>query len=79
MNGDLTWQAQVYVPRQGIVHRPGQKTVTVCIRGPSRPSKEEAEKDTRKLEKAFKDGGAKEVRKLRSVLNNEAGRGGWGT
>jgi len=76
-NGDPTWQAQVYVPRSGIVHRPGQKPVTLCIRGPSRPAKEEAENDADKLLRAFKDGGTQEVRKVRSVLNNDAGRGGW--
>mmetsp|Transcript_45125 Transcript_45125/g.104335 ORF Transcript_45125/g.104335 Transcript_45125/m.104335 type:complete len:203 (+) Transcript_45125:40-648(+) len=78
VNGDLTWQAQIYVPRPGVVYRPGQKPVTLCIRGPSRPSKEDAQDDARKLEGAFKDGGIKEVRRLRSVLNNDAGRGGWG-
>jgi len=78
VNGDLTWQAQIYVPRPGVVHRPGQKPVTVCIRGPSRPSKKDAEDDAKRLENAYSDGGIKEVRKLRSHLNSDAGRGGWG-
>mmetsp|Transcript_80693 Transcript_80693/g.248869 ORF Transcript_80693/g.248869 Transcript_80693/m.248869 type:complete len:195 (+) Transcript_80693:102-686(+) len=78
VNGDLTWQAQIYVPRPGVVYRPGQKPVKLCIRGPSRPSKEDAQDDAKKLESAFKDGGIKEVRRLRSILNNDAGRGGWG-
>lgn len=81
VNGDLTWQAQIYVPRQGCVHtlNPGQKPPTVCIRGPSRPSRHEADEDARKLESAYKDGGVKEVRRTRSVLNNDAGRGAWGS
>lgn len=78
VNGDLTWQAQIYVPRGGLTHRPGQKPVTLCIRGPSRHDKGDAESDGDKLLQAYKEGGVKEVRKVRSVLNNEAGRGGWG-
>lgn len=77
-NGDLTWQAQIYVPRAGVAYRPGQKPIMLCVRGPSRPSKEDVEDDARKLEAAFKEGGISKVRKIRSVLNNEAGRGGWG-
>lgn len=80
VNGDLTYQAQIYVPRDRGVHvlGPGQKPPTVCIRGPSRVDRGDAEEDGEKLLKAFKKGGIGEVRKLRSVLNNEAGRGGWG-
>mmetsp|Transcript_73077 Transcript_73077/g.144916 ORF Transcript_73077/g.144916 Transcript_73077/m.144916 type:complete len:222 (+) Transcript_73077:58-723(+) len=78
VNGDPTWQAQIYVPRQGVSFRPSQKPVTLCIRGPSRPCKEDVEDDGRKLEAAFKEGGISRVRKVRSILNNDAGRGGWG-
>lgn len=78
VNGDVTWQAQIYVPRPGVAHRPGQKPVTLCIRGPSRPEKVDAEDDARRLESAWKDGGIQSVRKARSILNNDAGRGGWG-
>merc|ERR1712186_187589 len=49
VNGDLTWQAQIYVPRSGVTHRPGQKPVTLCIRGPSRANKQDAESDGEKL------------------------------
>jgi len=78
-NGDVTWQAQIYVPRPGVVHRPGQKPVFICIRGPSRPDRRDAEEDESKFMSAFREGGVREVRKVRSGLNSDAGRGGWGS
>lgn len=69
-NGDLTWQAQIHVPRPGLTHR------TFLIRGPSRPDKQDAESDLEKLEKAYKSGGVKDVRKVQSTLNVDARRQG---
>lgn len=79
VNGDLTWQAVVYTPRPQSLHRPGQRSVSLCIRGPSRHAKEDSESDGKKLMKAWERGGITEVRKVRCVLNDEAGRGGWKT
>jgi len=77
VNGDVTWQAQIYVPRGGVEYRPGQKPVMLCIRGPSRTNKDDVQDDMKKMEEAYKEGGIPKLRKVRSTLNNAAGRGGW--
>lgn len=80
MNGDPTYQAQIYVPRDRGVHvlTAGQKPPTVCIRGPSRLDRSDAESDGEKLLKTFRKSGIAEVRKLRSILSDEACLGRFG-
>lgn len=78
-NGDATWQAQVYVPRPGAHHNPGGKVATLCVRGPSRADENDAIQDTKKLVEAYREGGVQAARKMRTTLNDEAGRGGWGS
>lgn len=75
VNGDASFQVQVYIPREGTRHmlKPGQKVPKVCIRGPSRGSRDVAEEDARRLRAAFHDGGVTELRKVRAALT---GRGG---
>lgn len=73
-NGDLTYQAQLNVPKDGIGKVPsGRKAQTVCIRGPSRVERQGAEEDARALKDAFLEGGVQQVRKLRATLTGRAG------
>jgi len=76
VTGDVTYQVQMYIPREGAVHRQrdGQKQPTVCIRGPSRVDKPTVEDDAHRLKKAYLTGGIAEVRKVRAALT---GRGGY--
>jgi len=56
-SGDRTWQAEVRVARQGgegINHSGNVRTI--CFRGPSRASHDQAESDARELERAMVDG-----------------------
>mmetsp|Transcript_44404 Transcript_44404/g.117824 ORF Transcript_44404/g.117824 Transcript_44404/m.117824 type:complete len:179 (-) Transcript_44404:145-681(-) len=55
--GDPTWQGQILVPRMGqdgINHSGNVRTI--CFRGPSRITKEQAEEDAAQFSKASEDG-----------------------
>lgn len=69
-SGEKTYRAEIYLPRVGGT-RPGlpatadTKQRTVCIRGPSRPDKQAAEEDARRLLEAAGEHG--DVNKVRDV------------
>mmetsp|Transcript_27617 Transcript_27617/g.72938 ORF Transcript_27617/g.72938 Transcript_27617/m.72938 type:complete len:98 (+) Transcript_27617:126-419(+) len=56
-SGEATWQAEIYVPQigGGMMNHAG-KVRTMCIRGPSRVSEEQAERDAKILNDAVPDG-----------------------
>lgn len=65
--GDPTWQAELYVPQGGAqaLNHAGRLR-TMCIRGPSRADKDQAERDAKLLQDAAMSGGPQ---KARTVAN----------
>jgi len=65
-NGEPTWKAEIYVPQGGNqqMNHSGRLR-TMCIRGPSRVSQEQAERDAKILNEAAPDG----PKAVRTVAN----------
>merc|ERR1711963_1270399 len=67
-SGDATYQAEILVqPPGGGTNHVGRMR-TMCVRGPSRPSYDQAKEDADALNKAAVDGDAKAVRALANEL-----------
>lgn len=65
-SGEPTWQAEIFVPQSGsqMLNHSGRQR-TMCIRGPSRVSQEQAERDAKVLNDAAPEG----PKSVRSVAN----------
>jgi len=65
-SGEPTWKAEIYVPQGGaqLMNHSGRLR-TMCIRGPSRVSQEQAERDAKVLEEAAPEG----PKAVRTVAN----------
>ncbi|CAE7559905.1 unnamed protein product [Symbiodinium natans] len=75
--GEQTWRAEIMMPQVGLgdksgAYNYGGKVRTMCIRGPHRVDKQQAEEDAIKLEDAAKDG---DTRKVKAIANDMV-RGG---
>lgn len=65
-SGEPTWQAEIYVPQGGsLALNHSGRVRTMCIRGPSRSSHEQAEVDAKRLNEAALDG----PRAVRTIAN----------
>lgn len=64
-DGKSTFQSEIMVPQGGMNH--GGKTRSMCIRGPSRTSREQAEADGKRLNDAAREG-AKECRAVANQM-----------
>lgn len=65
-SGEPTWQAEIYVPQGGsLALNHSGRLRTMCIRGPSRTTQEQAARDAQKLNDAAPEG----PRAVRSVAN----------
>lgn len=65
-SGEPTWQAEIYVPQGGsLAMNHSGRVRTMCIRGPSRASQEQAERDAKKLNDAAPQG----PRQVRAIAN----------
>jgi len=63
--GDRQWQAEIVCPSGGASLNTQGRARTMCIRGPFRPSEEQAREDTR----MFNEAAAKGMQALREVAN----------
>lgn len=65
-SGEPTWQAEIFVPQGGnqMLNHSGRQR-TMCIRGPSRSSQEQAEHDA----KVLNDSAAEGPQTVRKVAN----------
>jgi len=65
-SGEPTWQAEIYVPQGGMnmLNHAGRQR-TMCIRGPSRTSQEQADEDAVILNKSAPEG----PKAVRTVAN----------
>mmetsp|Transcript_133094 Transcript_133094/g.188029 ORF Transcript_133094/g.188029 Transcript_133094/m.188029 type:complete len:178 (-) Transcript_133094:83-616(-) len=75
--GEQTWRAEIMMPQVGLgdksgAYNYGGKVRTMCIRGPHRVDKQQAEDDAVKLEEAARDG---DTRKVKAIANDMV-RGG---
>jgi len=65
-SGDPTWQAEIYVPQgMGANLNHSGRVRTMCIRGPSRASKDQALRDAKQLEV----GAAEGPKAVRTIAN----------
>eukprot|EP00435_Cladocopium_sp_Y103_P017677 s1816_g4.t1 len=70
--GEPTWRAEIMMPQVGLTERTGGnsyggKVRTMCIRGPHRVDKSQAEEDAEKLGAAAKDG---DTRAVKAIAND---------
>lgn len=70
LNGDTSWRAELAIPRES--NWSAARTSTISIRGPSRPVREDAERDGEKLKEAALQGGMHAARVMQRKLNGES-------
>lgn len=66
-SGDLTWRAEITIPREGGSGLLGKRGTTQ-VRGPSRVNKDVVQEDIDQLVDGYKKGGNNEMRKVQREL-----------